>query len=45
MNFKWFKSNVYIIGLELGDIQFFHKLQTFNTSANLLCDLILCDST
>ena len=45
MNLKWFKSNVYIIDLELRDIQFFHKLQTFNTSANLLCDLLLCDST
>jgi len=31
--------------LYVSGIPFFNKLQTFNTSANLLCDLLLCDST
>ena len=31
--------------LDVSGIHFFNKLQTFNTSANLLCDLLLCDST
>jgi hypothetical protein len=31
--------------LDVSGIHFFNKLQTFNTSTNLLCDLLLCDST